>query len=276
MESDRYLFKIFLSCLIIGSVWLFFRWKKGYQSNLLHPERRGKRLDAGFVHVLSKILSVSALVLSLLLLFQLWGVNMLPLITFGGIGAAGIAFAAKDVVANFFGGLMLHITRPFMIGDLILIPDRKVEGHVEEIGWSLTCVRDKDKRPLYLPNAIFSSIYVINCSRMTHRRIEEEIFVQHDAFNKIGAALEKMRAALSSHPDIDPHLPLLIVLHSFTQQHIKLYLDCYTLQTAYERYLQSKQELLSQLYSILRNEGIETKMASLQIDVVRFRSDDKI
>jgi MscS family membrane protein len=269
MESDRYLFKSFLSCLIIGSVWLFLRWKKGYQSDLLHPERRGKRLDAGFVTVLSKILSVSALILSLLLLFQLWGLNMLPLITFGGIGAAGIAFAAKDVIANFFGGLMLHITRPFMIGDQILIPDRKVEGHVEEIGWSLTCVRDKDKRPLYLPNAIFSSIYVINCSRMTHRRIEEDIFVQHNDFNKVSTAIEKIRSALVSHPDIDTHLPLLIVLHSFTQQNIKLYLDCYILQTAYERYLQSKQEILSLLYKILRDEDIETKTACLQVDLVR-------
>jgi len=162
---------------------------------------------------------------------------------------------------------MLHITRPFMIGDLILIPDRKVEGHVEEIGWSLTCVRDKDKRPLYLPNAIFSSIYVINCSRMTHRRIEEDIFLQHDDFTKIASALEKMRAALTRHPDIDAHLPLLIVLHSFTQQHIKLYLDCYVLQTAYERYLQTKQEILSQLYSILKADGIQTKTASLQVDI---------
>jgi MscS family membrane protein len=274
MESERYLIKIFLSCLIIGSVWLFLRWKKGVQSDLLHTERRGKKLDTGFVQVMSKILSVSALVLSLLLLFQLWGLNMLPLITFGGIGAAGIAFAAKDVIANFFGGLMLHITRPFMIGDLILIPDRKVEGHVEEIGWSLTCLRDKDKRPLYLPNAIFSSIYVINSSRMTHRRIEEDIFVQHADFDKISGALEKVRAALASYPDIDAHLPMLIVLHSFTQQHIKLYLDCYILQTAYERYLRSKHELLSLLYTILREEGIETKPASLQISVVR--SDNQI
>jgi MscS family membrane protein len=268
MESNHYLFKIFLSCLILVSTWLFLRWKKGYQGDLLHPDRRGKRIDAAFIHVVSKILSVLAVIFSFLLLFQLWGLNILPLITFGGIGAAGIAFAAKDVVANFFGGLMLYITRPFMIGDLILIPDRKVEGHVEEIGWYLTSVRDKDKRAVYLPNAIFSSIYVINSSRMTHRRIEEEIFIQHAAFDKVGTALEKMRRVLFSHPDIDKHLPSLVVFHSFTQQHIKLYLDCYITQTSYERYLQTKQEILSLLYAILKEEGIETKSASLQVEMI--------
>ena len=268
MESNHYLFKIFLSCLILASTWLFLRWKKGYQSDLLHPEKKGKRIDAGFVHVVSKILSVSAFILSLLLLFQLWGLNILPLITFGGIGAAGIAFAAKDVVANFFGGLMLYITRPFMIGDLILIPDRKVEGHVEEIGWYLTSVRDKDKRAVYLPNAIFSSIYVINSSRMTHRRIEEEIFLQHADFDKIGKAVEKIRATLHSHPDIDTHLPLLVVFHSFSQQCIKLYLDCYIKQTAYERFLQTKQEILALVYTLLKQEGIETRSASLQVEMI--------
>lgn len=268
MESNHYLFKIFLSAVILASVWLFLRWKKGYQANLLDPEKRGKRIDASFIDLVSKVLSVSAFILSLLLLFQLWGINILPLITFGGIGAAGIAFAGKDVVANFFGGLMLYITRPFMIGDLIVIPDRKIEGHVEEIGWYLTSLRDKDKRVAYLPNAIFSSVYVINSSRMTHRRIEEDIFVQHGAFDKIGVALEKMHKALLAYPDIDTHLPLLIVLHSFTQQHIKLYLDCYVTQTAYERYLQTKQEILSLLYTILKEEGIERKTGCLQVEMI--------
>lgn len=38
-------------------------------------------------------------------------------LAFGGIGGIAIGFAPRDILANFFGGLMLYLDRPFAVGD---------------------------------------------------------------------------------------------------------------------------------------------------------------
>ncbi len=50
----------------------------------------------------------------------------------GGIGGLAIGFAAKDILANFFGGVTVFIERPFNIGDWIIISEKGIEGTVEE------------------------------------------------------------------------------------------------------------------------------------------------
>jgi len=264
---DNYLNAFRSSGVVACLAWMFLRWKIEFQHNWINKDHRNKKLDAGFIHVISKILSVVIVILCFLVILQIWGLNIVPLIAFGGVGAAAIGFAAKDVIANFFGGLMLYINRPFMIGDLIILPDRHVEGHVEEMGWYLTCVRDKDKRPVYLPNATFSNIHVINSSRMTHRRIEERIHIQHVDFSKVLTTTDKIRSAIAAHPDIDTHLPLLVVFSTFTQNHIELYLDCYTLQTRYEKYHAVKQELLQTIYETLLEEKMEVHVPAIQVEM---------
>ena len=71
-----------------------------------------------------------------------------------------IGFAAKDLLSNFFGGLFIYLDRPFAVGDWIRSPDREIEGTVEQIGWRVTRIRTFDKRPLYIPNSVFSQISV--------------------------------------------------------------------------------------------------------------------
>lgn len=69
---------------------------------------------------------------------------------------------------------MIYFDRPFKVGDWIRSPDRQIEGTVERIGWRMTIIRTFDKRPLYVPNSVFSSIVVENPSRMLNRRIYEK------------------------------------------------------------------------------------------------------
>ena len=111
---------------------------------------------------------------------QLFDYSVSGLLAFGGIGGIAVGFAAKDLLANFFGGLMIYLDRPFSVGDWIRSPDKEIEGTVEDIGWRLTRIRTFDKRPLYIPNSIFASISVENPSRMSNRRIYEKIGIRYD------------------------------------------------------------------------------------------------
>lgn len=262
---DGYLNAFRATGVVCVLAWVLLRWKKEFQYTLLHKDRTVQKLDRGFVHVIGKFLSILILLISAMIILQIWGLDIGPLIAFGGIGAAGVAFAAKDVIGNFFGGLMLHLTRPFVIGDQIVLNDRKVEGYVEEIGWYLTCVRDKEKRPVYLPNALFSTVLVINNSRMTHRRIEQTIGVRFEDFGNIAGIAEEVRVAIAAHPAIDTHLPVLVVLNAISAYTLDLYIDVYTLSTRYDQYLLVKQEVLMSAYRAIVSKGAEVPCPIMQI-----------
>ena len=50
-------------------------------------------------------------------MLQTLGYSISGLLALGGVGGIAIGFAAKDLLANFFGGLMSYLDRPFKIGD---------------------------------------------------------------------------------------------------------------------------------------------------------------
>jgi MscS family membrane protein len=252
--------------LVCCGVWLLLRWKKEVQYALVAKQHQ-KRIDSSMIQILNRLATISIVVIGLLISFQLLGLNTTPLLAFGGIGAAAFAFAGKDVIANFFGGFMLYMTRPFTVGDLILLPDRKVEGTVEEIGWYLTSIRDKEKRPSYLPNAIFSNQLVINCSRMSHRRIDARIGVSYEDFSKIKNIVDEIKGFISSHPLIDTNLPVLVFFNDFNQYSLDIYIEAYTLATRFDAFLAVKQEILLNIQRIISDCGARIPFPTTTLDM---------
>lgn len=239
---------------VFCSSWILLRWKRIMLQHFLRKKER--RVDAGFAQTTSNILTVCIGALTLLIVMQLWGLNMGPLIAFGGIGAAAVGFAAKDVIANFFGGLMLAINRPFVVGDWIELQQHKIEGQVEEIGWYLTAIRDREKRPVYLPNALFSHIVVANFSRMTHRRLQEQIPLCRIDVSKLSGLSARLREKLASHSDVDEEMPLLVSFHVQDKNDLRLALDLYTLQTRYEDFMAFRQDILLFVLAELEEAGM--------------------
>src|SRR5690606_5396265 len=150
------------------------------ERNLVHPGYMKEPLDETTVRAMGKLLRAAVLITSVLIVLQLLGYSVSGVLAFGGIGGLAVGFAAKDLLANFFGGLMIYLDRPFAVGDWVRSPDKEIEGTVEDIGWRLTRIRTFDKRPLYIPNSVFNTISVENPSRMHNRRIYETIGVRYD------------------------------------------------------------------------------------------------
>jgi len=152
--------------------WFLIRLVGEVEKNILQPPGGKIPPDKTTVHAIGKLVRMSVIITSVLIGLQTFGIGISGLLAFGGIGGAAVAFSAKDLLANFFGGLIIYLDRPFAVGDWIRSPDRNIEGTVENIGWRLCRIRTFDKRPLYVPNGIFNSISVENPSRMTNRRIK--------------------------------------------------------------------------------------------------------
>ena len=172
--------------VIIAITWFLIRFARRVEQNIIKYAEEGKNsVDITTVDAIGKLIRISIIITGALVALQTMGYSISGVLAFGGIGGIAIGFAAKDLLANFFGGLMIYMDRPFVVGDWIRSPDREIEGTVEAIGWRLTMIRTFDKRPLYVPNSTFTSIAVENPSRMSHRRIYETIGIRYDDVNKM-------------------------------------------------------------------------------------------
>ena len=148
------------SVLIVLLAWTCLRFLKRLEQVLVMPDRMKKPMDPTTVGALGRLLRLIVTIIILLIVMQNYGYSISGILAFGGIGGIAVGFAAKDILANFFGGLMIYLDRPFKVGDWIRSPDKQIEGTVEDIGWRQTRIRTFDKRPLYVPNATFANISV--------------------------------------------------------------------------------------------------------------------
>ena len=238
--------------------WLLFRWKKILHSRVaVRLVQHQPSVDPASVEIVGKIFAVGIVVVSVFMILQCLGVNIIPLITFGGIGIAAIGIAGKEVIANFFGGLVLYVTRPFTIGEWVELPQKQIMGNIEEIGWCLTSMRDIQKQSIYIPNALFSTEMLINLSRMTHRRLAEVFHIRYVDISQVLPLLDAMRSLLERHTGIDSHQPIHVFLKALGSGSVDIEMQAYTVTTQYAEFVHVKQEILLSIYDLVIKAGGE-------------------
>jgi len=257
------------AAIIVCLAWFFLRWKKVfYQVMVKKIDRPGGerlRLDSFTMEMTSKLLTIVILFMTVLIVMSIFGFNIAPLVTFGGVGAAILGISGKDVIANFFGGFMIYLTRPFRIGDRIDLPGKKLGGVVEEIGWYFTSVRDDQKKPFYVPNAVFSVEPVINLSRITHRRIEESIGVRYEDVDRVPGIVQSIRTLFEEHTGIDHALPVHVFMEAFGQTAIQIEIKVYLSSTRYEEFMEMRTELMRKIYEIIQESGAQIPYPTMAV-----------
>jgi len=216
-----------------------------------------KEFDPTTMDAISKLARISVVITAILMMLQTLGFSISGVLAFGGVGGIAVGFAAKDLLSNFFGGLFIYMDRPFAVGDWIRSPDREIEGVVEKIGWRVTLIRTFDKRPLYIPNGIFSQIAVENPSRMHNRRIKETIGIRYDDADKMQTITGQVEEMLKDHPEIDADKTLMVNFNSFAPSSLDFFIYTFTKTTNWEKYHTIKQDILLKILKIVEENGAE-------------------
>lgn len=237
--------------------WFLVRFIRRSESNLMNPAYSTKPMDETTVLAIGKLLRISVIITAVLVILQSFGYSISGVLAFGGIGGIAVGFAAKDLLANFFGGLMIYLDRPFKVGDWIRSPEKEIEGTVEDIGWRQTRIRTFDKRPLYVPNSTFTHIPVENPSRMLNRRIYETIGVRYDDAGKVRDIIAAVKAMLENHEEIDPDQTLIVNFNRFAASSLEFFVYTFTKTTDWVRYHEIKQDVLLKILDIVADHGAE-------------------
>ncbi|MGI9251697.1 MAG: mechanosensitive ion channel family protein [Pseudohongiellaceae bacterium] len=213
--------------------------------------------DPTTIHALAKLLRLSAIISAVLVALPTIGIEITALLAFGGVGGIAVGFAAQDLLANFFGGLMIYLDRPFAIGDWVRSPDREIEGTVESIGWRLTVVRTFDKRPLYVPNSMFTKLALENPSRMKNRRIYETIGIRYKDADKMGQIVSDVKTMLQNHQEIDTNQALIVNFNTFNSSSLDFFVYTLTKTTNWIDFHEIKQDVLLKIVEIVHKHGAD-------------------
>ena len=271
-EIDAAIFGIVPPVREVGTIaiiaWFMVRFiNRGETHYLALRSEAGKPFDRTTADAIVKLLRITVIVIALLIMLQTLGFSVAGVLAFGGVGGIVVGFAARDLLANFFGGLMIYLDRPFEVGDWIRSPDKEIEGTVENIGWRLTRIRTFDKRPLYVPNSVFANIAVENPERMTNRRIYETIGIRYDDAGKMAAITGDVKKMLREHPEIDTNQTMIVNFVKFAPSSLDFFVYTFTKTTEWIRFHEIKEDVMLKIIEIIERHGAECAFPTSTIHI---------
>ncbi|HDL8285008.1 TPA: mechanosensitive ion channel family protein [Yersinia enterocolitica] len=225
--------------------------------DVLEKRQVAKGSDITSAKIIARMLKITLVVVVVLLYGEHLGMSFSGLVTFGGIGGLAVGLAGKDILSNFFSGVMLYFDRPFNIGDWIRLPDRHIEGVVVEIGWRLTKIMTFENRPLYVPNSAFTDTSVENPGRMTNRRIKTTLALRYEDADKIGAIVDEMHKFLANNDDIDHQQTLLVYFNGFGESSLNIMVYCFTKTRVWAEWLAVQQTCYLKFIDIVHQHGAD-------------------
>lgn len=264
-----YIDPVRMVAVIATFVWFLVRLIEKVEGAMLYRGKlRGEELDRTTVEALAKLLRLSVIITGVLVVLQTLGFSISGVLAFGGIGGIAIGFAAKDMLANLFGGLTVYMDRPFSVGDWVRSPNMDIEGTVENIGWRSTRIRRFNKRPIYVPNSLFTSMVVENPSRMTNRRIHETIGLRYADAQKLDGVVDEVKDYLKKHEEIDHDQTIIVNFNAYGPSSLDFFIYCLTKTTNWVRYHEIKHQVLMDIHRIVQAHGADFAFPTRSLHMV--------
>ncbi len=266
--SNPFIVRVFQVALILFLLWVSLRFAERLERNLAtRSQSKVPQLDMPTIRAIAQMFRMLAVIIAAIIILQTWGVQLSGFLAVGGVGALAISFAAKDNLANILGSFMIHLDRAFSVGEWIRSPDRNIEGTVEHIGWRQTRIRTFDKRPLFVPNSIFSTISIENPSRMSNRRIKTNIGLRYEDGPKVDAILKAIRSMLQNHEEIDTKQTLMVNLFEFGESSLNFFVYTFTKTTDWVKFQAIQEDVFLKILAIIDEHGAECAFPTRTLDV---------
>jgi MscS family membrane protein len=225
------------------------------------------RMDITTVHALTKIGRLINSIILILAVLGEFGVPLSGVVAFGGGSAIIVGIAAKDLLANFFGGWVIIMDKPFKVGDSIASPDQDIAGSVEYIGWRSTRIVTVDRVPLYVPNSIFTNITISNSSRRYNRRIHQVLSLCYEDSKKIINVARAVEVMLRTHLEIDQSQAIFINLTKFSSASLDLSISAFTKTTVLTEFQAIQEDVMLKILEIIEANGVALPSSTVTVEV---------
>jgi len=204
------------------------------------------------------ILKGAILTIGFLIILNVLGISITPLITALGVGGLAVALALQDTLANLFAGIHILMEKSIRVGDFVKLETGQ-EGYVEDITWRTTRIRMLPNNMVVIPNSKLSQSILTNYYLPEKRMallIPIGVSYAADPVKVEQILVEEAKKAVGEIPGLlgDPE-PFVRFIPGFGDSSLDFTLICQVREFV-DQYL-AQHELRKRIFKRFKEEGIE-------------------
>lgn len=153
------------------------------------------------------------------------GVQATSLVAILGTASLSIGLALQGSLANFAGGVLILLMKPFKVGDYIIENDKQCEGTVESIDIFYTKLKTFDNKIIVIPNGNITANSLVNVTAEDKRRLDISVGVAYDSDIKL--VKDILTNIIKNSSYYDKSKDMNVFVDSFQESYIKMGIRCY-------------------------------------------------
>lgn len=257
----------------VFSVTLIFIFARTISSLLNEDSNFVKKIQNKFgvakgnsaISILTKAGQILIYIIAAFLILYKLGYNLSGLLTSFGVLGVIITFAAQDTAKNLFGGFVILLDKPFIVGDWIQLGE--IEGIVEDLSLRSTRIRTFKDALITIPNSTISNESIINWSKMHIRKITFDIELELSTpLTKVNDVIDKIYLMLQEHQNV-LNKDLQVHFEKITENGYSIRISYFVQNTTYFDYLNIRQNVNYKLMQTLENSKVSLAYPSRSIYV---------
>lgn len=253
MEVWRKVFKIVVICLVANALVNVVDPKSEIAKKLRRKD--ASKEDKTVANFTGRILKYIIYIFVGFFVITELGYDVSGLVAGLGIGGAIVALAAQDFVKSLIAGMSILADKPFLVGDWIEVGEN--EGTVVDISFRCTKIKTTNNTVVTLPNSTLTSSAIVNWSRLQQRRyrmnLKLPLGINSDVIETI---VNRIRFVLQSNEKVVPDT-VRVYFDTIDQTGNNIIIYLYTDVIEYDKFLEFRQEINSQILKVLESENVK-------------------
>ncbi len=218
------------------------------------------RIEEGVAAFLRSIIKFALYFVLFLVIFQFLGFETSSVIAILGSAGLAIGLALQGSLANFAGGVLILVMKPFVVGDYIIVGG--LEGTVQNIDIIYTKLQMADNRTVIMPNGKLADSDIINVTNQDKRRIDLTVGVDYSCnIKKVRDVLQKI---IDQKEQILREEPVDIVVDSLGASSVDMVIHVWVKR---EDYAPVRWALLEEIKETFEKEGITIPYDHLEVNI---------
>ncbi len=242
----------------IALFWFIYRFISIADSRMHTWTKAGdKSINDMLFPLISKTVKGFVIVVGGIMVVQnMTGIEIGPLVASLGIGGLAFALAGKDSIANFLGSLTILLDKPFQVGERIIID--KHDGFVEEVGFRSTRLRTLTGNLVSIPNEKIINSPLENIGKRSYLRWSANFGLTCSTPpEKVERAVEIISGILENHEGMRPENPPRVHFNGFNDWSLNISVFAWYFPGDFWKYQEWLQRTCLEIMRRFRDEGIE-------------------